>query len=301
MVQIKNTDRKGIPALAGFSVSTHQICPVSHDFRGGVVMHSPIPYVGGKSKLAKRIVERLPEHKAYCEVFSGAAWVFFAKPKSTAEIINDLDSSLITFYKCVKNHPEEFLRQFDLVVESRELFESWKHQLSDPSLTDIQRAARFYYVQRLAFGGRVNSQTYGVQADGRNGRIRLDQLKQEVDKLHRRLSKVRVENLSWEEFIPRYDSETALFYCDPPYYHCKDYKYNFERDDFVALSEALSKIKGKFILSINNHPDIQEIFKDFYCEMILTRYSICRARSDSITELLFSNFKPKKQLTLFSA
>ena len=75
-------------------------------------MNSPFAYIGGKSRLAKQIISIIPDHKTYCEAFSGAAWVFFKKPPSKVEVLNDLDSELITFYRVVQNHLEEFLKQF---------------------------------------------------------------------------------------------------------------------------------------------------------------------------------------------
>jgi DNA adenine methylase len=83
-------------------------------------VNSPLAYIGGKSKLSKTIIEMMPAHKAYCEVFAGAAWVFFRKPPSKYEVINDLDSDLICFYRVLQNHLEEFLRQFKWLLASRE-------------------------------------------------------------------------------------------------------------------------------------------------------------------------------------
>ncbi|MCP3943934.1 MAG: DNA adenine methylase, partial [Desulfobacteraceae bacterium] len=151
-------------------------------------MKSPLAYIGGKSKLSKQIVSLIPEHKIYCEVFSGGAWVFFRKPPSKVEVINDLDSDLISFYRVVQNHLEEFLKQFKWLLTSREMFKDWKDQLEARGLTDIQKAARYYYVQRLAFGGRVRNRSYGVQIDGRTPRINLLRLEEEMSAIHLRLS-----------------------------------------------------------------------------------------------------------------
>ncbi|MCE5334004.1 MAG: DNA adenine methylase, partial [Desulfobacteraceae bacterium] len=118
-------------------------------------MKSPLCYIGGKSRLAKAIVAEIPEHTTYCEVFSGACWVFFAKEPSRYEIINDINSDLVAFWRVVQNHLEEFFRQFKYLLVSREWFEDWKRQAVAGGLTDIQRAARFYYLQRCGFGGRV--------------------------------------------------------------------------------------------------------------------------------------------------
>ena len=89
-------------------------------------MNSPIAYVGGKSLLAKTIVPMIPAHKTYCEVFAGAGWIFFKKEPSRFEALNDLDGDLIAFYKVIKYHLEEFLKQFEWAVCSREWFHDWR-------------------------------------------------------------------------------------------------------------------------------------------------------------------------------
>ncbi len=213
-------------------------------------MKSPLAYIGGKSKLSKQIDSLIPIHDLYCEVFSGAAWVLFTKEPSKAEVLNDLDRDLISFYRVVQNHLEEFIKQFKWVLTSREQFDDWKDQLEGRGLTDIQKAARYYYLQRLAFGGRVRNRSYGVQADGRGNRINLLRLEEEMSDVYFRLANVRIENLSWKELITRYDKPGTFFYCDPPYYKCPDYKHNFAPDDF----KALKGIQGKFMLSINAPP-----------------------------------------------
>ena len=100
-------------------------------------MDSPLAYVGGKSKLSNMIIEMIPKHQAYCEAFAGAGWVFFRKEPSKYEVINDLDSDLISFYRVVQNHLEEFLKQFKWLLSSREWFEDWKRQQEAGGLTDI--------------------------------------------------------------------------------------------------------------------------------------------------------------------
>ena len=264
-------------------------------------MKSPLAYIGGKSRLAKQIVSLIPDHHAYCEVFSGGAWVFFTKRPSTVEVLNDLDSDLISFYRVVQNHLEEFLRQFKWCLTSREWFEDWKDQLDGRGLTDIQKAARYYYVQRLAFGGRVRNRSYGIQVDGRAPRINLLRLEEEMSDIHLRLANVRIENLSWKDLIARYDKPDTFFYCDPPYYLCPDYKHNFALEDFHELAAALGQIQGKFMLSINDHPDIREIFKDFNRKEVSLLYTVGKSGPSEANELIYSNyeFKVGDELSLF--
>jgi DNA adenine methylase len=252
-------------------------------------MNSPFAYIGGKSRLSKQIITEIPAHKTYCEVFSGAAWVFFRKEPSAVEVINDLDSDLIAFYRVVQNHLEEFLRQFKWLLTSREWFEDWKNQLEARGLTDIQKAARYYYVQRQAFGGRVRSRTYGVQPD-RRPRINLIRMEEEMSAVHLRLSQVWIESLSWKDLILRYDRSGAFFYCDPPYFECPDYKHNLVFEDYVSMAELLSKIKGKFMLSINDHPKMREVFKGFRMRPVSLLYSVSKDKSTKGKELLIRNY-----------
>ncbi|WP_321495652.1 DNA adenine methylase [uncultured Desulfobacter sp.] len=258
-------------------------------------MNSPLAYIGGKSKLSKQIISYIPDHKVYCEVFSGAAWVFFRKEPSQVEVINDLDSDLVAFYRVVQNHLEEFLKQFKWLLTSREWFNDWKNQLNGNGLTDIQKAARYYYIQRLAFGGRVRNRSYGVQTDGRTPRINLLRLEEEMSEIHLRLTNVRVENLAWKDFISRYDNPDIFFYCDPPYYLCSDYKHNFVLDDFINLAAALKNIHGKFMLSINDHPDIREVFNYFPYKEVSLLYTVSQNGPVEANELIYSNFEMKEQ------
>jgi DNA adenine methylase len=106
-------------------------------------MNSFLSYLGGKSRLTDQIIKRIPEHECYVEVFCGASWLLFRKEESKTEIINDINSDLVTLYRVVKHHLDEFVRYFRWIIVSREEFERFRN--TPPAvLTDIQRAARFY-------------------------------------------------------------------------------------------------------------------------------------------------------------
>ncbi len=252
-------------------------------------MNSPLAYIGGKSKLSKTIIEMIPEHRSYCEVFAGAAWVFFRKEQSKYEVINDLDGDLVAFYRVLQNHLEEFLKQFKWLLASREWFEDWNRQQDAGGLTDIQRAARYYYLQRLCFGGKVKSRVYG-SGPMRRPMINLLRMEETLSEVHLRLAHATIENLPWDEFIPRFDREETFFYCDPPYYKCPYYAYNFGFADFEKLAEILSKISGKFILSINDHSDIREVFKAFEIKPVALKYTVSKGKQTVGNELLITNF-----------
>ena len=252
-------------------------------------MDSPLAYIGGKSKLSETIIKMIPKHQGYCEVFAGAGWVFFRKEPSRFEVINDLDSDLIIFYRVLQNHIEEFLRQFKWLLSSREWFEDWKRQQEAGGLTDIQRAARYYYLQRHSFAGRVRNRTFGAN-QLRLPRINFLRIEEELSEVHIRLVRVTIENLPWQEFLTRCNKVQTFFYLDPPYYKAPYYEHNMELEDYGKLSKALVKIKGSFILSINDLPETRQVFKAFNIKPVELKYSVAQKGTTKGKELLISNF-----------
>lgn len=255
-------------------------------------MNSPLCWVGGKSRLSSQIIERIPDHTCYVEPFAGAAWVLFLKEPSKVEVLNDLNSDLVTLYRVLQNHLVEFVRQFMWLLDSREMFSDFKNQQAAPGLTDIQRAARFYYTQKLSFGGQVVGQTFGASTTHPPG-LNLLRIEQELSAAHLRLARVLIEHLPYVDLIRRYDREHTFFYCDPPYEGCENQygKEMFSAADYARLAELLGGIKGKFLLSINSSSRIRQVFKAFNIEPVKTRYSCgTKGRGRQIKELLISNF-----------
>ncbi len=252
-------------------------------------MDSPLCYIGGKSKLSPIIIRMIPEHKTYCEAFAGAAWVFFRKEKSRYEVINDKDGDLVSFYRVLQYHLEEFLRQFKWLLTAHEWWDDWNKQLAAGGLTDIQRAARYYYIQRQCFGGKVKGRTWGSTRESAP-RINLMRMEEELSDVHLRLSRVTIENLDWAVLINRYDAKGTFFYLDPPYYKFPFYQHNmYKIEDYSAMAEILKNINGKFILSINDHEEIREVFSEFSKQKVSVKYSAGTKRKTGL-ELLIRNF-----------
>ena len=251
------------------------------------------PYIGGKRSLAKRLVARINAvpHRTYAEVFVGMGGVFFRRDlRPRAEVINDWSEDVSTFFRVVQHHYVPFLEYMRHQVTSRAGFE--KLQRQDPrTLTDLQRSARFLYLQRLAFGGKVRGQTFGTNPAG-PARFDVTKIGPMIEAAHERLAGVVIERLGWSEFIARYDRPETLFYLDPPYYGCeRDYGDGmFGRDEFAALAEQLRGIRGRFILSLNDHPEVRRIFDGFAIEAEDVRYSVGgMAKSAVFGEVIISN------------
>lgn len=253
-------------------------------------MSALIPYFGGKTRLAKTIVQKMPPHTCYVEVFAGAAAVFFAKEPSKTEVINDLDRELVTLYRVVQCHPEELHRQFKFQLVAREEFR--RLMAANPeTLTDIQRAARYLYLQRTCYGGRVYQRTFGTETTGKP-RLNLFTLEATLEEAWRRLAQVQIECLDFRDLIPRYDRPYTVFYLDPPYWNIVGYEHNFVEQDFVDLGKTLAGIKGRFLMSINDTPEVREIFNRFRIEEVTLKYSMGKglcSRDKLRTELLISN------------
>ncbi|KNY24855.1 DNA adenine methylase [Pseudobacteroides cellulosolvens] len=250
-------------------------------------MKSFISWIGGKNYLKKTICDRMPAHFGrYIEVFGGAAWVLFHKDRhAEIEIYNDYNSDLVNLFRCVKFHCEELQRELSFMLNSRELFEDFKAQYNTRGLTDIQRAARFFIVLRISYGS--NGRNYGcVKKD-------IQVMAQYLNSISKRLSKVVVENKDFEDLITVYDRPDALIYCDPPYYGTeKYYQAQFTHEDHVRLGQRLENIKGKFILSYNDHGYIRELYRNYHIEEVERLHNlVSRYDQDrSYKELLIRNY-----------
>jgi DNA adenine methylase len=255
-------------------------------------MKSFLSYLGGKHLLAGKIVKRIPPHICYCEVFAGAAWVLFTKEESKVEILNDINIDLVTLYRVVKNHLEEFIRYLKWILVARDEFERFKSENSE-ALTDIQRAVRFYFLLKAGYSSKIKSPTFGISAE-RPPRLNLLRIEEDLSAIHLRLARVYIENKPYADVINRFDKSGTFFYLDPPYYgHEKDYGDEiFYREDFRRLGDILTKIRGKFLLSINDHPKTREIFKEFRISKEKTIYTAGHgpAPHKKVTELLISNY-----------
>lgn len=252
-------------------------------------------YLGGKRNLAKRVcaIIQSVDHDGYAEPFVGMGGIFFrraARPR--AEIINDISGDVTTLFRVVRRHYQAFVDEMEWLLASRAEFE--RLRAIDPAgLTDIERAARFLYLQRLAFGGKVVGRHFGV--DSHNpARFNLARLRASLVAIRDRLQPVVIERLPYGDFIRRYDRPGMLFYLDPPYWNCEgDYGPGvFAREDFERLSAQLGQIRGKFILSINDTPGARAVFSSFPMQRVEVTYTVSTAatgKGKKVGELLISN------------
>lgn len=254
-------------------------------------------YIGGKRNLSRRLCALIDgiKHDGYAEPFVGMGGIFLRRStRPRVEVINDISGDVVTFFRVLQEHYPYFVDMLRFRLSSRNEFERLAGQ--DPvRLTDLQRAARFLYLQRLAFGGKVSGRNFGVSS-GHSARFNVTSLEPMLADIHDRLAGVSIEQLPFAQFIRRYDRPGMLFYCDPPYYGCED-DYGaevFSRNDFAELAAVAAGARGKVIISLNDRPEVREIFAGMHQATTETTYTIGTkaAGAKRVGELIISNFAP---------
>ncbi|MDJ0921056.1 MAG: DNA adenine methylase [Henriciella sp.] len=257
------------------------------------------PYLGGKKNLADQLCQLIEttDHVTYAEVFVGMGGVFLrrrSRPK--VEVINDISRDVSTFFRVLQRHFVAFSEMLRYQVASRAEFERLID--TDPdTLTDLERSARFLYLQRMAYGGKVTGRSFGVDAT-KPSRFDVTRIVPMLQDLHERLSGVVIERLPYGEFITRYDKPGTLFYLDPPYWNGEtDYGPDvFSRDDFETLAARLQTIEGKFIFSINDVPEIRALFDWAVLIPVSHRFSIAGGAGTEANELIITSDLGHKKL-----
>lgn len=251
-------------------------------------MNSFISWIGGKKLLRNKILEAFPEQgtfNRYIEVFGGAGWVLFSSEKhAKTEVYNDVNGNLVNLFRCVKYHPEALQKELEFILMSREQFFAAKEQMELKSLTDIQRAARFYILIKESFGSGLHS--FGVRPKNMENVVGC------ILEVSKRLNVVVIENQDFERILKTYDKKDTLFYLDPPYFKTeKYYSDRFMPEDHVRLNEALKRIEGKFLLSYNNCEYIQELYGSYNIIEVERMHNLVQgAKKPRYKEVLIKNY-----------
>jgi DNA adenine methylase len=214
-------------------------------------IRTPISYYGGKQKMVSHILPRIPAHRFYVEPFVGGAAVFFSKPPSPVECINDTNTELINFYRVLKNRYHELSALVRVTLHSRGLHDDAWVIYNKPHLFDeVRRAWAVWVLSTQSFSAKLDgSWGYDKTEDTTTKKIG-NKREQFTEDLALRLQHVQLECADAIYIIQSRDSADTFFYCDPPYYNSNMGHYDgYSEDDFVKLLETLANIKGKFMLS----------------------------------------------------
>lgn len=209
------------------------------------IIRAVFPYPGSKSRSIKQITEIIPYTEKYISVFGGSGCDILAKNPCNLEVFNDRYAGVVAFYRCIRNREKmnSLIELLDLTVHSREDFiwckETWKNQESD-----VERAARWYYLINYSFAALGRNFGRSTSAKTFAGKIR-NKLKF-FPIIHERFKNVQIENLDWEQCMWDYDSDDAVFYCDPPFVDGDPgiYECNFTINDHRRLIDTIFSMKG---------------------------------------------------------
>ena len=257
---------------------------------------TPAPYLGGKRVLARRVIARIEaiQHRTYAEPFIGMGGVFFRRRfKPPLEVINDISGDVSTLFRVLQRHHQAFMDMLRWQLPTRPDFERLI-SLDADRLTDLERAARFFYLQRLTYAGKVRGRSFGVQP-GQPAAFDIHALAGRLADIHARLAGVVIERLPYARMIETYDRPDTLFYLDPPYFGGEaDYgKGVFSREDFARLAEILRKLRGRFLLSINDTPEIRAVFDGFHIEEVRLAYTAPKGAAKAARELIVADAPPE--------
>ena len=211
-----------------------------------------------------------------------------AKQPAKQEILNDINGDLINLYRQVQAHPDALIRELRLLQNSRHTFCQFRQQYMQRFTTEIQRAAQYLYCNWFSFGGHGTS-----FAVSRTRGVSKRNLMKKIARVSRRLDKVVIENLDWERCIILYDYPEALFFIDPPYTAGKTSSYDmWTVANLDHLHDILLKVKGNWIVTINDCPDARSIFNAHHLHAIQTKFSLSKPKGETRAkkgELIISN------------
>lgn len=259
-------------------------------------MKTPITYYGGKQNMIKHLLEIIPAHTIYCEPFFGGGALFFAKPKSEVEIINDKNGEVINFFKVAKTKFAELQKEIQSTLHSREHYKKAMIVYSHPDLfTDVKRAWALWVLTNQGFASMIGSWGFGKENSKEKSLAnKRDDFTKEYAE---RLRMVQIENNDAIKVIQRSDSKDTFMYCDPPYIgsdmgHYKGYSEN----DYKQLLDALVKVKGKFLLSSYPSTILAQYIKKYNWKIkkVEKFVSVTKHTDKKKTEMLVMNYEPSK-------
>ena len=263
-------------------------------------MNGVIKYPGSKWRIAKWIIQRFPKHHSYLEPFFGSGAVFFSKPRSNIETINDIDDNVVNLFRCIREDPEKLSRSAYLTPYARVVYEdACASEGKDP----YQKAINFMIQLNSGYGFRTNDQKVGWKEDiqGREkGYAAIDwgNLPNKIIEAAERLKGVQIEHMDAVELIKKFNSENVLIYCDPPYMlstrRQKQYAYEMENRDHEELLEALKAHKGSVMLSGYESDLYREALSNWHTEQTISRNQAGKEKIETI----WMNFSPARQMTL---
>lgn len=272
-------------------------------------LKTPTSYYGGKQNLVATILPLFPKHTLYAEPFVGGGAVFWAKPPSDVEVINDLNRELINFYEVVQNEFVDLEKMIRISLHSRSLFNDCLVIYNNPHMfSRIKRAWAVWVMAAQSFSSMLDGSFGYDKAKGTTSKKITNKREGFTLDYSIRIQNVNIECTDAIRIINSRDYDKAFFYCDPPYFNsdCGHYE-GYSREDFITLLKTLSRIKGKFLMSSYPSDILEEYTKEngWYVKKLEQSVSVAnnsgKPQKKKI-EVLTANYdlsNPTSDLTLF--
>lgn len=222
-------------------------------------MRTPITYYGGKQTMLPAILPLVPQHEVYTESFCGGAALFFAKAPAPAEIINDLNQELVNFYNVAQLNYDDLKPLIDATLHSRDTHAHARHIMQYPSFfTPEQRAWAVWACCKMGFASRLDG-SFGYDFSGTMPKKLRNAKDDFTEHLCARLDNVTIESRDALEVIDTFDSPVTFHFVDPPYVDtdCGHYTDLFGRRELNVLLDLLTRVQGKFMLTMFPDGDIK--------------------------------------------
>jgi DNA adenine methylase len=227
-----------------------------------------VRYHGGKWILAPWIIEHFPAHRCYVEPFGGGGSVLLRKPRSYAEVYNDLDGEMVNLFRVVRDNGEDLRRLLELTPFSRVDFRESYEASGDA----LEQARRTVVRSFMGFGSNSHNKNTGFRSNSnRSGTTPAHDWRNYPGALGAIIDRLRgvvIENRDAVEVMRAHDAETTLHYVDPPYVAATrdkggDYRHEMTDEQHRALAAALSELKGAVIVSGYPSPLYDELFAEW--------------------------------------
>lgn len=263
---------------------------------------SPLIWFGGKGKIAKYIINIMPPHDCFVDLFGGAAHVIAQKPPITNEVYNDIDGEVVNFLLVARAQPERLTEACESLPYSRWLYEKWKRE--KPPDDDFERAVRFFYMNRSGIAKGNSDSAFSTSTGWRHSREHntartYQSACKAIKSFAERMKNVMIDNRDFREVIQVYDSPTTLFYVDPPYIgREKYYAGGFTEQDHRDLAKMMNNLQGKAIISYYDHPLLNELYPNWRREYFTAPRQVVNGNNNTAVEMILMNYE-SNQLSFF--
>lgn len=265
------------------------------------MINSPFRYAGGKFRARSRICKLIPDHSYYAEPFAGGASIFFAKDKALENVLNDKDKDLINCYFHIRDHVEDLIAELRGEQATRERYDYYKNEY--PIDTRLQRAVRWYYLNRTSFSGIMKPQNcyWGYRSECS---MPPENWPTHLKRCSEKLQGVKLTANDFEQTIQQ-APDGAFLFIDPPYFgsgQTRFYAHIFTEDDHHRLASLLEEHRNRirFLLTYNDCDPVRDLYSWADTNHLLEQewqYTLARTDDQRVAGNVHRNGDPRRDAT----